>query len=166
MALYHLGWMYANGEGLAVDEVHAVELWRKAAEQGHSEAQFRIAMAYLNGEGVESDPAQAAQWLKRLAAAGDADSRAILLQMIRDGEPAAVTLAGDLLRDDWRALGEAVTVNVAKGNLRRGPGTDQAVVQVLKQGDRRGVIGQEGKWLRVGVVGSGTLAWVHESLLE
>jgi TPR repeat protein len=38
-AQYALGWMYANGKGIAADEKVAAQLFTMAAEQGHSSAQ-------------------------------------------------------------------------------------------------------------------------------
>ena len=38
-AQYHVGWLYANGNGLAVDIKRALHWWMRAAEQGHTDAQ-------------------------------------------------------------------------------------------------------------------------------
>ena len=37
-AQYSIGWMYANGEGLSLDEAEALRWWHPAAEQGHADA--------------------------------------------------------------------------------------------------------------------------------
>ncbi len=42
-AQFALGWMYANGKGVAVDEKVAAQLFTMAAEQGHSSAQNSLA---------------------------------------------------------------------------------------------------------------------------
>lgn len=54
-AQYHVGWLYANGNGLAVDLSRALEFWTAAAEQGHADAQFAVGLAYTTGDGVEKD---------------------------------------------------------------------------------------------------------------
>ena len=45
----------AYGEGVEKDHEEAVVWYRKAAEQGVSEAQNSLAHAYRNGEGVTQD---------------------------------------------------------------------------------------------------------------
>ncbi|MCG8100183.1 MAG: sel1 repeat family protein [Candidatus Thiodiazotropha taylori] len=47
-AAYHLGWLYANGNGLRVDIDKAVYWWKRSAAQGHNEAMFALALAYTN----------------------------------------------------------------------------------------------------------------------
>ena len=51
----NLGWMYANGRGVAQDDEQAVFWYRKAAEQGNAIAQFNLGKMYENGHGVEQD---------------------------------------------------------------------------------------------------------------
>ena len=50
----------------------------RAAEQGHSGAQFRLAHAYLNGLGVPEEPAWAVHWLGKAAEGGHRDAQAAL----------------------------------------------------------------------------------------
>jgi TPR repeat protein len=46
-------------------------LWyRRAAEQGDHEAQYRLGLCYSKGEGLTLDPAQAAEWLTKAAEGG------------------------------------------------------------------------------------------------
>lgn len=164
-AQYHLGWMFANGEGLALDEEKAVKLWQLAARQGHEEAQFRVAMAYLHGEGVKRNIGQAVEWLHQLALRGDDDSREMLLQLVREDEPSAREIFKKWLETGSKALGKIQVVGVERANLRKGAGKDHAVVKVLKQGARLVEIDRSGAWVNVGVLGDGTIAWLHESLL-
>ena len=69
---FHLGQKYANGEGVAEDDVQAVSWYRKAAEQGHADSQFTLAGMYYRGEGVPKDDGQMATWLRRAAEQGHA----------------------------------------------------------------------------------------------
>jgi len=41
--------------------VRARGFWRRAAEQGHAEAQFSLGFVYFNGEGVGRDLGKAAE---------------------------------------------------------------------------------------------------------
>jgi len=65
-----LGFHYATeGEkGLAVD------LYKKAAKQGHLNAQFLLGCCYEKGSGIEKDQAQAIFWFKKIIERGTIDS--------------------------------------------------------------------------------------------
>ena len=52
------------------DKAEAVKWFRKAAEQGHSDAQNSLGYCYYNGEGVEEDKAEAVQWFRKAAEQG------------------------------------------------------------------------------------------------
>ena len=45
-AQFHLGLMYANGEGVPQDYQEAVKWYRRAAEQGRPSAQYNLASMY------------------------------------------------------------------------------------------------------------------------
>jgi TPR repeat protein len=47
-----------------------VRWWRKAAEQGHANAQDNLGLAYANGEGVPQDYTEAARWYRKAADQG------------------------------------------------------------------------------------------------
>ncbi len=53
----------------------AVEYFRKAAEQGHTDAQFYLGYCYENGQGVAQDYMEAVKWYKKAAEQGDADAQ-------------------------------------------------------------------------------------------
>jgi cell division septation protein DedD len=69
-ALIELGFMYANGHGVAKDEAEALRLYRRAAEQGAPLGQFNTGYMYLNGLGTEQDPAEGLRWYRRAADQG------------------------------------------------------------------------------------------------
>ena len=45
-AQYNIGWMYLNGYGLRVNDSLALDWWKKASVQGHTDANFSIGMLY------------------------------------------------------------------------------------------------------------------------
>lgn len=61
-AQYHLGLLYAIGEGVGRNHAIAAEWYRRAAGQGYAPAQNNLAYLYLNGWGVPIDPIQAYLW--------------------------------------------------------------------------------------------------------
>jgi len=50
----------------------SLEWYRKAAAQGHADAQFCIGVYYHNGRGVEQSFATALEWWRKAAAQGHA----------------------------------------------------------------------------------------------
>ncbi len=47
--------MYDNGQGVPQDYAKAAEWFREAAEQGHLNARFNLALMYGDGQGVPKD---------------------------------------------------------------------------------------------------------------
>jgi TPR repeat protein/Flp pilus assembly protein TadD len=74
MALYLLGLITEQGQGVARDSAAAAQLYRRAAERGHRSAQMRWGMALMRGLDVKPDPCEGETWLRRAALAGDAEA--------------------------------------------------------------------------------------------
>ena len=166
-AQYSIGWMYANGEGLSLDETEALRWWRPAAEQGHADAQFAVAKAYLNGEGTEEDPAQAVKWLRSASARGVEDAGIILRDMAgRDVAPARDLLRFLLAQKRWRELGGVRRVGKKTAKVRSGIGTGRKQVATLEPGAEVLALRTEAGWVRVGIPGNGAMGWVYGPLLE
>jgi len=70
-AQYFVGFMYDTGEGVAKDKDEAAKWYRKAAEQGHLEAQLRMLTCYLVHE-------KDIDWLRKSAEEGDAIAQCLL----------------------------------------------------------------------------------------
>ncbi len=62
--------MYANGEGVPKNDVEAAKWFRKAAAQGHPEAQYNLGLMHYNGQGVPKNDVEAAKWFRKAAAQG------------------------------------------------------------------------------------------------
>lgn len=60
------------------ENVAAANWYRKAAEQGLSDAQFRLAGCYIFGKGVGKDGKEAVRWLRKAAAQGHSKSQEFL----------------------------------------------------------------------------------------
>lgn len=69
-AQYEVGNAYRKGRGIEADEEESAEWYRKAAEQGHTNATFQLGIYYKNRNDFE----HALEWLKKSASKGDADS--------------------------------------------------------------------------------------------
>jgi TPR repeat protein len=146
-AAYHLGWLYANGNGLRVDVKSAIQWWSKAAEQGHMDAMFALGMAYTTGEGIEQDEDAALGWYLAAADAGNEDARDMIRTKVRSGSPEIRQHLVELLRKPW--LGQAVRITVDKANLRSGPGTGRKLLGSAIRDTRLIAIHQRNGWYQV-----------------
>ena len=91
---YAMGLLRQSGRGfLARDPAKAAAWFRKAADQGDSDAQVALARASLRGEGVPKDPAEALRLALASATAGNTE---------------AMLLAGDLLKFQDPARSQAL----------------------------------------------------------
>ena len=71
VAQYHLGLLYANGQGVPKDDAQARQWYEKAAVQGHVEAQVNLGMLFDYGRGGPQDFKMAVRWYLRAANQGN-----------------------------------------------------------------------------------------------
>ena len=74
-ALYSLGFMFTNGEGVPQDFDEAAKWYRLAAEQGHIGAQLNLGAMYFTGTGVLKSYEDAYAWWVAAAVNGNEDAR-------------------------------------------------------------------------------------------
>lgn len=77
-ALYNLGTMYDQGQGVARDPVEAIRWFKLAADQRDNVAQFNLAVLYGRGDGVPRDSAEAQRWGRMAADNGNERARQVL----------------------------------------------------------------------------------------
>ena len=99
-----LGVMYANGNGVPEDDAEAVRWYRKAAEQGHIEAQYRLGRAYATGEGVPEDYVQAYAWISVAASRGDKWAKERKEILAKKMTRADIAEAQRLSREYWEII--------------------------------------------------------------
>ena len=85
-AQFGLGFLYANGQGVAQDYAEAANWYRKAADRGDAHAQANLAILYANGQGVAQDYAEAAGWYRKAADQGDAHAQLSLGLLYASGQ--------------------------------------------------------------------------------
>lgn len=77
-AQLRLGSLYYHGQGIAEDELAAINWWKKAAAGGNTEAMYQIAHAYLFGttaaKSVAEPDREAAIWCFKAASANHAEA--------------------------------------------------------------------------------------------
>jgi uncharacterized caspase-like protein len=71
-AMFRIGLIYENGNGVNEDKAEAMRWYRKAADAGDKSSMFRIGLMYGNGWGVKRNYDEAVRWYRKAADAGDA----------------------------------------------------------------------------------------------
>jgi hypothetical protein len=158
--------MYANGYGLRINEPEAFRWWHKAAEQGHPEAMFTVAMAYLNGEGVEKDERAALDWLHKAALRDVEDAEHIIRNRAAQGRTDALALVKELLRTDWAPFQARLWVQVDQANVRGTPAGGGELVATLPQGHELIELTRQGDWIQVGITKTGDIGWISRKLVN
>jgi uncharacterized RDD family membrane protein YckC len=85
----NIGFMYANGQGVATNYAEAVKWYRLAAEAGYAIAQSNLGAMYVDGKGVAKNYAEAARWYRLAAEQGNAIAQNMLGFMYGNGEGVA-----------------------------------------------------------------------------
>ena len=67
-AMYALGNLYFNGQGVTQDYGKAMSWYKKAANAGNDNAMYGVGFLYNNGQGVAQDYGRAMAWYKKAAA--------------------------------------------------------------------------------------------------
>ena len=81
-----LGAMYANGDGVDVDDATALSWYEKAAEQNYPMAQANIGAMYFMGQGTEKNIDLAIKWLTAAADNNDVNGLFNLAVLVAKGE--------------------------------------------------------------------------------
>ena len=101
LGMWHL-WGYNPGdiEPIPEDKIEAMNLFRKAAEQGHIDAHTFLGDMYFFGEGVPQDYAEAVKWYRKVAEQGDDVAQFKLGEMYKEekGVPKDMTEATKWIR--------------------------------------------------------------------
>lgn len=93
MSLYKFGQCYKLGYGTDKDEDEAqkwqnkaVEVWKKAADGGDTDAMVRLAELHKEGDVVELDKEESVKWYRKAAESGNAIAQLRLALCYHDGE--------------------------------------------------------------------------------
>lgn len=83
--LYWLAGSYCWGCGVQRNKEMAADLYRRAADQGHSDSQYCLGILYSDGEGVAQDEVEAAAWFRKAAEQGNMSAMVSLGVAYKDG---------------------------------------------------------------------------------
>lgn len=166
-AQYNIGWMYLNGYGLRMNDSKALEWWQRASDQGYTDASFSIAMLYSLGEGrVEQDMGKAIEYYLMAVEDGHEDANMIIRSMLARDDESIRERKLEIIRTYGYLMGPLFDVKVDRANVRRKPSLDGKIVTVLEAGAVLVELSAKGKWMQVGLLKSGEIAWVYRSLLQ
>ncbi len=80
-----LAYKYYLGEEVGADHHRAAILFRKAADNGSSDAQFALGCMYQNGHGVTQNYMEAAKWYLKSAQTGNANGQYLIGLSLKEG---------------------------------------------------------------------------------
>jgi len=127
---------YMVGRSLAKsDPVEAARWFRKAADQGQSDAQKALGFAYFEGEGVAKDEKQAAIWFRKAAEHGEQLAQWMLASMYQEGRGVPANEEEAL---KWYEA--VIAIDEADGESGSHPMTNMAKPQIADIYSRRSMI--------------------------
>lgn len=158
---YHLGWLYANGNGMDIASDKALYWWKKAAKQGHPEAQFSIGMLHVMDE--DGSALQAAEWFIPAAIQGHDGARDLLIQLSLDANINLLKIYPDLLTHHW--FGQTGYIATNKANIRAGRGTQYKILKQLRHKATLSIVGRVGRWLQIRLPNTQKTGWILHTLV-
>jgi TPR repeat protein len=80
-----MGLMYREGRGVQQNYPEALKWFRKAADQGHANAQFKLAAMYQTGTGVPHNFTEAFKWFRKAAEGGEVAAQILVAEYYFNG---------------------------------------------------------------------------------
>ena len=94
--------MYKNGRAAPANDAEAFKWYRLAAEQGHTQAQVRLAQLFAKGlTDIAPDQVQAYQWMSLAAASGEPIAAKVVADYAAQMKPEQLQQA-QLLAEEWQ----------------------------------------------------------------
>ena len=137
--MYRLAHFYYHGQGVEKDDRRAFELMRRSARAGETGAQYNVGVYFLWGVGTPVDRELGKDWLEKAATKGDEDARTLLDKM--ESQSGSTT--------DGASEPATVMWAIKRSNVRAGPGTSYANVDLLEVGQAVRVIERIGDWFKL-----------------
>ena len=113
-AQYELGLRHARGDKIAADPATANGWFRKAAANGHAEAQLAFARALLTGNGTVKDRATALGWLRQASERGLRAAQLELGLTLLNGDDSGSDPAGAVA---WLTVAQATSAELSGKSL-------------------------------------------------
>lgn len=91
ISLYSLGLKYLNGKDVSKNNLKALHLFRKAAEQGYPRAEYQLGIMYRDGIGVGRNKKTAIKLFRHASVWGESDAKSALDQLNGNNKPSKGT---------------------------------------------------------------------------
>jgi SH3-like domain-containing protein len=156
-AMFDLGVLYWEGQGIPRNRPLAIQWWQRAAQNGVAAAQYNLSLAHYLGEEVAQD-AHKALSLARLAAQQDHDYANRILPILEKDLPVPTESSDARLAYSGAGVGETTA------KLYTGRNTATAVLSTLEVGTPIRVLSGDSSWSRIEVPGD-ILVWVFGQYL-
>ena len=116
-AQYQLGVIYERGDSQEQNFYKAIRWHRKAAKQGHADAQAHLGELLATGQGVEqANYVEATRWMEKAADQGQGMAQLFLATIYCEG--AGVSIPKDYVKGYmWLSIADASGENVAKREI-------------------------------------------------
>lgn len=179
-AQYNLGYLYLTGEGVDRDVDQAIALLENASDAGHPLAAYELGVLYEFGDGVKRDWDQAKAAYKVAAAEGFQLAQQAYTRVSTTTPPALASVASTrpepqiatpIAAPSTPAATPPRTaiyrLKVDRVNLRKGPGSNFDVVDILPKGTLLRRFGTQGEWSHLKLKGGvGPEGWLVTRFLE
>ncbi len=159
-AMFDLGVLYWEGQGIAQNRSLAIQWWQRAAENNIAAAQYNLGLVYFLGEEVTTDTEKALA-LVQLAAEQQHDYARQILPALKNTVVETIEPKSDerLYAYSGANAGETSATIYSKDS------TNAAVLGSLGVGTPIQVLSHESKWSRIKVPG-GVLVWVSSQYIK
>ena len=141
-AMFDLGVLYWEGQGIPRNRPLAIEWWQRAAQNGVAAAQHNLSLAHYLGEEVAQD-AHKALSLARLAAQQEHDYAKRILPILEQD------LAAPTESSDARLAYSGASVGETSAKLYAGRNTATAVLGTLEVGTPIRVLSGDSSWSQI-----------------
>lgn len=166
-AAYHLGWMYHNGYGRAIDDELAEQWWVRAAEAGNTDAQLALVLLYREGGwGVQSNLRKASRYLLMAASSGDEEAGLLLSYYIDDPDWHLEKRLAKLLRTQPESLGKLYRVTTDNVIFWDKPSVTGPQVDVVGRGEPVVLIAMRGDLAHVIYMRKRQIVWVRTDKIQ
>jgi uncharacterized protein len=103
-AQFNLKWMFANGNGVAKDEMKSFEWYLKSADQRNANAQCNLGLIFSNGIKVKQDYNEALKFYQLAIFSGSEQAKSNLLDLGNRNISRAQYLLGELYLEGRRFM--------------------------------------------------------------
>ncbi|MCB1919266.1 MAG: sel1 repeat family protein [Candidatus Competibacteraceae bacterium] len=101
-AQFNMGVLYDEGHGVPLDDLQAMDWYRRAAEQGLPQAQINLGIMHEQGEGGPANYVQAYFWYAMADSQGDSQAPQALRELSEKMTPAQIGEAQHKVKE-WQA---------------------------------------------------------------